>query len=450
MRRAVAGDGMPHALVKCTLMNSRAGRRAARGRPRTYAQPSYGLAWEIGRKGRVPSLPAQAGMEWRKRAWMPPPAKPDWAARAASTAFGFLISPSSRQDRPAPRRSPGSAPKWSRWRIPSSGDPGRSIGGKPGVDDPYFLLFNANKKSITVNLKDPKGLHWSRTSRRQADVFCENFAPGAIERLGLGCRRDPRDESGDHLLPGEGLRRRQPVRKKSRIRHDRAGLRRHHEHHRRARRPAVEARPVARRYRHRHAAGDFHSRRAVPAQGHRPGRASAGGDAGRDAALHPHRLRRAEPQRQRQAAGRAADSSVSGVPTPPMGTFPCKGGGLERLRLRLHQPRQSGTLAAAAGRDRPRGPDRRHALRHAGGARRTAGRGQRDDRRLDDAAHQTRGDGNHRRGRRSGGRGARHAWNCTTTRRSSNAASCRRSSIRPTARSRWPRGRCGSPAARRR
>ena len=40
---------------------------------------------------------------------------------------------------------------------PKGGDPGRALGGKPGADDPYFLLFNANKKSITVNLKDPQG-----------------------------------------------------------------------------------------------------------------------------------------------------------------------------------------------------------------------------------------------------------------------------------------------------
>ena len=69
---------------------------------------------------------------------------------------------------------------------PGGGDPGRSISGKPGVDDPYFLLFNANKKSITVNLKDPKGLQLVKDLAKQADVICENFAPGAIERLGLG------------------------------------------------------------------------------------------------------------------------------------------------------------------------------------------------------------------------------------------------------------------------
>src|ERR1700684_3261759 len=69
---------------------------------------------------------------------------------------------------------------------PGGGDPGRLISGKPGVDDPYFLLFNANKKSITVNLKDPKGLALVKDLAKQADVICENFAPGAIERLGLG------------------------------------------------------------------------------------------------------------------------------------------------------------------------------------------------------------------------------------------------------------------------
>src|SRR3954453_3161995 len=69
---------------------------------------------------------------------------------------------------------------------PRGGDPGRSLGGKPGMDDPYFLNFNANKKSVTVNLKDPKGLQLVKDLAAKADVMVENFAPGAVERLGLG------------------------------------------------------------------------------------------------------------------------------------------------------------------------------------------------------------------------------------------------------------------------
>jgi formyl-CoA transferase len=70
---------------------------------------------------------------------------------------------------------------------PKAGDPGRgSFAGPPGQDSTYFLLFNANKKSVTINLKEPRGLEIVKSLARKADVFIENFAPGAIERLGLG------------------------------------------------------------------------------------------------------------------------------------------------------------------------------------------------------------------------------------------------------------------------
>lgn len=69
---------------------------------------------------------------------------------------------------------------------PSSGDPGRSINPPPGVDAHYFLQYNANKKSVSVNLKSPRGLDLVKGLVRKADVFIENFAPGAVERLGLG------------------------------------------------------------------------------------------------------------------------------------------------------------------------------------------------------------------------------------------------------------------------
>ena len=69
---------------------------------------------------------------------------------------------------------------------PKSGDPGRQINPPPGQDAHYFLQYNANKKSLTVNLKDPGGLDLVKQLAAKADVFIENFAPGAIERLGLG------------------------------------------------------------------------------------------------------------------------------------------------------------------------------------------------------------------------------------------------------------------------
>src|SRR5271168_1805881 len=71
---------------------------------------------------------------------------------------------------------------------PKGGEPGRIFGSgpKPGADSYYFMIYNANKKSVTVNLKSERGVALVKDMAKKADVFAENFAPGAIERLGLG------------------------------------------------------------------------------------------------------------------------------------------------------------------------------------------------------------------------------------------------------------------------
>src|SRR5688572_4080274 len=70
---------------------------------------------------------------------------------------------------------------------PAGGDPGRRTGATtPHKDDPYFLMYNANKRSVTVNVKSARGLQLVKDMACKADIFIENFAPGAIERLGLG------------------------------------------------------------------------------------------------------------------------------------------------------------------------------------------------------------------------------------------------------------------------
>jgi formyl-CoA transferase len=70
---------------------------------------------------------------------------------------------------------------------PTTGDPGRRLRpGKPDNDPWYFHQFNANKKSLSINLKSPRGLEIVKSLLKQADVTVENMAPGTIERLGLG------------------------------------------------------------------------------------------------------------------------------------------------------------------------------------------------------------------------------------------------------------------------
>ena len=70
---------------------------------------------------------------------------------------------------------------------PGAGDPGRHIGRTAADTDAlYFLQYNSNKRSAAINLKDPRGLEIVKGLAKRADVMIENFAPGAIERLGLG------------------------------------------------------------------------------------------------------------------------------------------------------------------------------------------------------------------------------------------------------------------------
>jgi len=55
----------------------------------------------------------------------------------------------------------------------------------PGVDSLYFTMLNHNKRSITVDAKHPKGKAVLEALVKKCDVLVENFAPGALERMGL-------------------------------------------------------------------------------------------------------------------------------------------------------------------------------------------------------------------------------------------------------------------------
>lgn len=59
----------------------------------------------------------------------------------------------------------------------------------PDVDSLYFAMLNHNKRSIALDAKSPAGLEALVQLIKASDVLVENFAPGAIERMGLGWRR---------------------------------------------------------------------------------------------------------------------------------------------------------------------------------------------------------------------------------------------------------------------
>jgi formyl-CoA transferase len=71
---------------------------------------------------------------------------------------------------------------------PGRGEQGRGAGTNPGDggSSPYFMALNANKRSVTCNLKDERGRRLMRSLIEKSDVFIENFGPGVIERLGFG------------------------------------------------------------------------------------------------------------------------------------------------------------------------------------------------------------------------------------------------------------------------
>src|SRR4026208_1161586 len=59
----------------------------------------------------------------------------------------------------------------------------------PGVDSLYFTMLNHNKRSITLDTKTPKGKEVLEGLVRTCDVLVENFAPGALDRMGLTWER---------------------------------------------------------------------------------------------------------------------------------------------------------------------------------------------------------------------------------------------------------------------
>jgi formyl-CoA transferase len=74
--------------------------------------------------------------------------------------------------------------------LPGRGDITRSqLRDLPDVDSLYFTMLNCNKRSLTLNTKTGKGKEIFRKLIEVCDIMVENFAPGALDRMGFSWAR---------------------------------------------------------------------------------------------------------------------------------------------------------------------------------------------------------------------------------------------------------------------
>src|SRR5476651_615880 len=69
---------------------------------------------------------------------------------------------------------------------PGGGDPSRGMTVLPGMGSTFFETNNRGVKSVTLNLKEPEGRDILRRLVAEADIFGQNFRPGAAEKNGFG------------------------------------------------------------------------------------------------------------------------------------------------------------------------------------------------------------------------------------------------------------------------
>ena len=273
--------------------------------------------------------------------------------------------------------------------------------GRRGVADPYyFMIYNANKRSITVNLKSERGLALVKDMAKKADVFTENFGPGVVERLGLGydvvSAINPRIIYAQVKGFGDGS----PYEKGlcfDPIAQAVGGA------------MSITGEPGGKPIKPGPTIGDtgtgmllaFSIVSALYQRTHRQGPAAASGDAGFGHALQPRHVHQAG------AKWPSGAAPAGRRQLRPRRIFPCKPGGANDYVYLLtsranpeHWPR----LLKLIGREELIGDPR---YDKASRPRRARGRSQRDHRPMDPPAHQRGGDGADQRRRRPGRRGVR-------------------------------------------
>ena len=162
---------------------------------------------------------------------------------------------------------------------PPGGEHLRKRQGASGAAMPFAML-NANKRTMTLDLKSAEGHDVLLRLVAEADVLVENFAPGVMERLGLAEAVLRAGQPAARLRVQLRLRQDGPVPRLPGDGPHRAGDDGRHRHHRLPGPPAGEGRPGDGRLPGRHPPVRRHGRRAVRARAHRRGPDGRGLDDG--------------------------------------------------------------------------------------------------------------------------------------------------------------------------
>ena len=226
-------------------------------------------------------------------------------------------------------------------------------------DSVYFLIFNNNKRAITLDLKTDKGKEMFVRLAQWADVLVENFSPGMLDRLGprMGRAAPAQPEAG--LCHHQGLRHLRPVCRLQGLRVRRAGRGRRDGDHRLRRQAARDGDSGRRRLGQRTPRRHRHPSRPPQAGAHRRRPDGRGLDAGLRGEPDAH-----VPDPDAGARHRPQAPGSPGRAGPADGV-PMRAGWPQRLR---DDPPARGRLGPDAGGDGQAGPDRRPALRRRRGS----------------------------------------------------------------------------------
>ena len=187
-----------------------------------------------------------------------------------------------------------------------AGDESRTWPPKKDGETAAYLLFNRNKRGMTLDLKSPEGVEVIKALVQEVRRARRELPHRHDGELRPRLRRARRDQPAAHLLLGLRLRPHRAAQGQPGLRSADAGVQRHHVHHRRAGRPARPLGGVVPRPHHRH---------PLRARRHRGGA--------------PARAHRARPARRRLPAGHGRRA-----PRLPRGGLPARRPGPEGARLR--------------------------------------------------------------------------------------------------------------------